>query len=155
MRTSVRSRLLLFGVLVALAAGSGCATKPAPLPPAAPVVQAAQPGAAWVRTELYFSLGEWTETSLTTEPESRWMDFLDREVTPRFPEGLSVVDVYGQWRGTEAGVAVRRERSRLLVIVHADDPETSAKIDAIRDAWKKLTGEKSVLRVSQPAQVGF
>jgi hypothetical protein len=50
---------------------------------------------------------------------------------------------------------VRRERSRLLVVVHPDAPEASAKIEEIREAWKKQTGEKSVLRVSQPAQVGF
>ncbi len=31
--------------------------------------------------------------------EADWRDFLDREVTPRFPSGLSVVDVYGQWQG--------------------------------------------------------
>jgi len=109
----------------------------------------------WLRTELYFSLGEWMETALTTEPESRWQDFLDREVTPRFPDGLSVIDVYGQWRNAQAGASVRRERSRRLVIVHPDTPEASVKIEEIREAWKKQTGEKSVLRVSQPAQVGF
>ena len=154
MRTSVRSLLLSFCVLAALA-GSGCATKPAAVPAAAAPAVIVNTDAAWLRTELYFSIGEWTETSLTTEPEARWQDFLDREVTPRFPEGLSVIDVYGQWSGPAANVTVRRERTRLLVIVHADDPAASAKIDAIRDAWKKLTGEKSVLRVSQPAQVGF
>ena len=32
---------------------------------------------------------------------TKWRDFLDREVTPRFPSGLSVVDVYGQWHGKQ------------------------------------------------------
>lgn len=150
MRKSVRFLLLPLLALAALA-GPGCATNPGAA--TAPVVTEA--GASWVRTELYFSIGDWTETSLNTEPEARWQDFLDREVTPRFPDGLSVIDVYGQWRNPQAGASVRRERSRLLVVVHPDSPEASAKIDAIREVWKKLTSDKSVLRVSQPAQVGF
>lgn len=155
MRTSVRFLLPL--LMPVILAGSGCtstrAPAPAPTPVAVPVI--AETGAAWLRTELYFSIGEWTETSLTTEPEGRWQEFLDREVTPRFPDGLSVIDVYGQWRNPQAGGAVRRERSRLLVIVHPNTPEASGKIEEIRDTWKKQTGEKSVLRVSLPAQVGF
>ena len=137
--------------LLVVLAGSGCATKPSVAPP--PVV--VESGSSWMRTELYFSIGDWMETSLSTEAEARWQDFLDREVTPRFPDGLSVIDAYGQWRSPQSGALVQRERCRLLVVMHPDTPETSAKIDALREAWKKLTGEKSVLRVSQPAQVGF
>jgi hypothetical protein len=136
---------------VLVLAGSGCATKP----PAEIVSPVAAETTRWLRTELYFAIGDWTETALSTEPESRWAVFLDAEVTPRFPDGLSVLDVYGQWREAKPGAAIKRERSRLLVIVHADTPEASAKIDAIRDAWKRATGEQSVLRVSQPAQASF
>ncbi len=137
-----------------LLAGSGCATR------TPPVVTATQPSAAveqqaWVRTELYFSIGDWTETALSTEAELKWAKFLDAEVTPRFPDGLSVMDVYGQWRSAKAGSLVQRDRSRLLVIVHADTEEASAKIEAIRAAWKQQAGEESVLRVSQPAKVSF
>src|SRR5579872_2119619 len=51
----------------------------------------------WVDTKLYFGLG------LIDRPEqgvseADWRGFLDREVTPRFPNGLSVLDVYGQWQ---------------------------------------------------------
>ena len=30
--------------------------------------------------------------------DADWGQFVDAEVTPRFPDGLSVNDVYGQWR---------------------------------------------------------
>lgn len=136
-----------------LLAGSGCATR------TPPVATATQPSAGieqeWVRTELYFSIGDWTETALSTEAELKWAKFLDAEVTPRFPDGLSVIDVYGQWRSAKSGGALQRERSRLLVVVHADTEEASAKIEAIRAAWKQQAGEESVLRVSQPAKVSF
>jgi len=29
---------------------------------------------------------------------SAWARFVDREITPRFPDGLSVVDAAGQWQ---------------------------------------------------------
>ena len=31
--------------------------------------------------------------------ETEWRSFLDKEVTLRFPAGLSVMDLYGQWQG--------------------------------------------------------
>jgi hypothetical protein len=86
--------------------------------------------------------------------ETRWRKFLDAEVTTRFPSGLTVVDAYGQWQGT-GEKTVERLRSRVLIIVHPDSSVESAKIDAVRTAWKKLTGDESVLRVSRPAQVSF
>lgn len=147
----MRSPRFLIPLLVLALSGAGCATKPA----ATATMPAAVEPQRWVRTELYFALGDWTETALSTEPESRWAAFLDAEVTPRFPDGLSVIDVYGQWRDAKPGALIKRERSRLLVIVHADTPEVSAKIEAIRAAWKRAAGEQSVLRVTQPADVRF
>src|SRR5271168_17538 len=73
----------------------------------------AHPGqtSGWVDTKLYFGLG------LADNPnqgvsEARWREFLDREVTPRFPNGLSVLDVYGQWQG-KTQTAPERLRSKL------------------------------------------
>jgi hypothetical protein len=142
---------ILFFALASLLA-PGCATKTGVK---ADVVAPAKPSVGWMRTELYFALGDWAETALSTEGESRWAAFLDREVTPRFPDGLTVVDVYGQWRSPKPGSPVLRERSRLLVILHPATPEASVKIEAIRAAWKQPAGEESVMRVSQPAEVQF
>lgn len=52
----------------------------------------------WVDTRLYFGLGPAGVPDKGVS-ENAWRDFLDKEVTPRFPAGLSVVDVYGQWQG--------------------------------------------------------
>jgi hypothetical protein len=86
--------------------------------------------------------------------EAQWRDFLDKEVTPRFPDGLSVVDVYGQWQGKNEN-ALERLRSKLLIIDYPDSPENRAKIDAIRAAWKQRTGDQSVLKETEPADVSF
>jgi hypothetical protein len=84
----------------------------------------------------------------------QWRAFLDKEVTPRFPSGLSVMDVYGQWQGNKQPVPTRL-RSKLLIVDYPDTAENRAKVDAIRAAWKRQTGDQSVLRVTQPADVSF
>jgi len=107
----------------------------------------------WVDTRLYFGLGP-ADHQTKGVSEQAWRDFLDHEVTPRFPSGLSVLEVYGQWQGKQQ-TAPDRERSKLLVIDYPDTFENEANIDAIRIAWKKRTGAQSVLKVTQPAKVSF
>jgi len=153
----MRLRVSLFTILVALQI-VGCvqhhgATAPATAPTLAGDTQ--HPGTAlnWVDTKLYFGLGpaDHPEQGIS---ETEWRAFLDREVTPRFPSGLSVLDVYGQWQGKDQK-QVERLRSKMLIILYADSAENRAKIDAIRAAWKKKTGDQSVLRVTEPADVSF
>lgn len=107
----------------------------------------------WVDTRLYFGLGpaDHPEQGIS---EARWREFLDREVTPRFPDGLSVAEVYGQWQGKEQKMP-ERLRSKVLIIDYPDNQQNREKIDAIRAAWKHQTGDQSVLRVTQPAEVSF
>jgi hypothetical protein len=107
----------------------------------------------WVDTKLYFGLGPADNPDKGTS-ETQWRDFLDKEVTPRFPAGLSVVDVYGQWQGKGQSTPSRL-RSKLLIIDYPDTQENRDKIEAIRAAWKQQTKQKSVLRVTQPADVSF
>ncbi len=107
----------------------------------------------WVDTQLYFGLG------LADAPdkgisEAKWREFLDREVSTRFPDGLSVLDVYGQWQGVKQ-TTPERLRSKLLIIDYPNTQENRDKIEAIRSAWKKLTGDQSVMRVTIPADVSF
>jgi uncharacterized lipoprotein len=107
----------------------------------------------WVDTRLYFGLGPADQPQQGVS-EQVWREFLDREVTPRFPGGLSVIDVYGQWQDVRQANP-ERLRSKLLVIDYPDTPANRAKVEAIRAAWKQRTGDQSVLRVTQPADVSF
>ena len=112
----------------------------------------------WVDTQLYFGLGLADATDSDEKgkgvSEAAWRDFLDTEVTPRFPAGLSVVDVYGQWQGKRQK-SPERLRSKMLIVDYPGTPENAAKIEAIRAAWKQKTGDQSVLKVSQRADVSF
>lgn len=156
------SRGAFIGLLATLGA---CATgAPATSVPAAVSAtlqgDAARPALAqgWVRSELYFGVGE--ESGPTDRPqaehisEAQWRAFLDKEVTPRFPDGLTVFDAYGQWlfRGAREP---NRLGTKVLVILHEDTPQRTADIVAIRLAWKQATKHQSVLWSKQPAEVSF
>jgi|ERR1035438_187096 hypothetical protein len=152
----MRAAWLAVVLSVALA---GCAHQPVASTPAsvAPTLTGdpAHPGQAkgWVDTKLYFGLGPADSTDKGLS-EAQWRAFLDKEVTPRFPDGLSVVDVYGQWQGKNQ-TTPERLRSKMLIIDYPDIPENRDKIEAIRAAWKQMTGDQSVLRVTEPVDVSF
>jgi hypothetical protein len=84
--------------------------------------------------------------------ESRWSRFLTREITPRFPDGLTVVDASGQWRDPDRNRIVR-ERSKLVTIVM--EAAAQDKIDAIVEAYKRQFRQQSVGVVVRPACVSF
>jgi hypothetical protein len=84
---------------------------------------------------------------------ARWRQFLAREVTPRFPDGLTVYETTGQWRDPQRKVVVR-ERSRVLRIIVAGEP-ANEKIAAIAEAYKKQFAQKSVGIVTRPVCVSF
>jgi hypothetical protein len=143
-------------LLVLGTAFAGCVRRAA-APVTAPSLtgDAAHPAHAqgWVDCRLYFGLGPADDAGKGVS-EAQWRDFLDKEVTPRFPDGLSVLDVYGQWE-SKTETTPERIRTKLLVIDYENTVENRAKIDAIRSAWKLRTGDQSVLMVTEPADVSF
>ncbi len=105
---------------------------------------------AWVKSELFFGLAPWEAEGLgLAAAEGTWRAFLDEEVTPRFPDGFTVLDGYGQWRA-DARSGIERSRSRVLVIVHPATAAKRAGLEAICEAYKARTGEKSVLVIETP-----
>jgi hypothetical protein len=85
--------------------------------------------------------------------EVRWRAFLAKEVTPRFPDGLTVYETTGQWRD-EKGM-VTREKSRVLRIIVAADEQVMDKVAAVAEAYKKQFAQKSVGIVTREACVSF
>ena len=89
----------------------------------------------------------------TTVSEGDWKVFLDQDVTPRFPDGLSVMDVQGQWRASNGQIV--REPSKMLYLVLDGGPDDPAKIAAIREGYKRRFHQQSVLLIIRPACVSF
>jgi len=79
--------------------------------------------------------------------EAEWARFLDATVTPAFPQGLTVIDAAGQWRG--ASGAVTREPSRLVVLLHPRDARADAAIATIVSAYRQAFAQEAVLQERQ------
>ena len=80
--------------------------------------------------------------------------FVDREITPRFPDGLSVVDAAGQWLDPDKKRVVR-EPSKIVTIVLRDSEKGQSEVDAIAQAYKKLFKQQSVGVILRAACVSF
>jgi hypothetical protein len=104
--------------------------------------------AGYARTELFFGKsipggGTVTDASFT--------QFLDQEVTPRFPAGFTVVPAMGQYRETNG--VIDHEASDMLILFYSRDSasDASKKIDEIRGAYNKTFHQESVLREDEQA----
>jgi Protein of unknown function (DUF3574) len=86
--------------------------------------------------------------------EAAWSRFLAREITPRFPDGLTVLDAAGQWRDPVGGRAVR-EPSKMVIIVTADDAPARERIAAIVTAYKQRFRQRSVGWISHAVCAAF
>ncbi|WP_334161355.1 DUF3574 domain-containing protein [Phenylobacterium sp.] len=134
-------------MLLALAL-SGCATierAQAPREPACPA------GQEHLRTaQLFFgrSAGQTPNVS-----EAAFSQFVDQEITPRFPDGLTVMDGGGQWRGSENQLI--REAAKVVLIVLPRKGDALQKINAVRDAYKTRFSQETVLLITQAACVSF
>jgi hypothetical protein len=86
--------------------------------------------------------------------EADWNRFLEEEVTPRFPDGLTVMSASGQWRDTERGTVVQ-EPSKVLVLVLGDEAKDKPRVAEIASAYKQRFKQQSVLTMLRPACVSF
>jgi len=86
--------------------------------------------------------------------QKEWNAFLKRTVTPRFPDGFTVYDAYGQWRDSETH-HVTREKSKVIVIATADTAPVRANITDVSDAYRKLFHQQSVAIVTNSGCSAF
>jgi hypothetical protein len=128
---SVRIVVVFVGMAVA-ALLSGCTVLPQDCAP---------PAQSMVSADLVFgrNIGDRLGVS-----DAAFADFLAREITPRFPDGLTVVDARGQWRDSERSRIVR-EPSKLVLLTFPDDATQRERLTAIADAYKKRFRQQSVL----------
>jgi len=77
-----------------------------------------------------------------------------REITPRFPEGLTITDAIGQWRDPANGRMVREPSKRVEIVLtgHADD---EARLDAVVAAYRRRFHQHSVGVIVQSACISF
>jgi hypothetical protein len=105
---------------------------------------------AFVRTELFFGRNKPDGTEVT---EQQFDEFLAEVITPRFPEGLTVVQGRGQFLNSQ-GMLVREATVVLIVLYPLEQRrDRSAKLEEIRELYKEEFQQESVLRVDNPLPV--
>lgn len=116
----------------------------------APALSCRGPARVMARLEMLFGTSRAQGAPIT---DDEWTSFLDTEVTPRFPGGLTVLRGPGQWRDSDGHLA--KEQSNILVIWHDATSSTEAHIEAIRSAYKERFDQESVMRVDSASCVSF
>jgi hypothetical protein len=86
--------------------------------------------------------------------EGDWGRFVDREITSRFPAGLTVFNAAGQWRDKVSNKIVR-EPSKIVQIVLPGDDGEFARLNEIAAAYKTRFKQQSVGVIVRPACVSF
>lgn len=109
-----------------------------------------EPSRIMSRLELLFGTARADAAPVS---EGEWSSFVDKEVTPRFPSGLTVLSGPGQWRGDDG--ALTKERTNIVVVWHEPSPGTNDKIESIRSAYKLRFAQESVMRVDSLSCVSF
>ncbi len=108
----------------------------------------------WIRTELFFGSAKPDGTAVT---DAEWRDFLNKEITERFPDGLTVLSGVGQWQ--EADDTIVQETSRIVIILYPGEyaHDSGLKIEEIRAAYETQYHQESVLRAddSRPVCTSF
>ena len=85
--------------------------------------------------------------------DADWDAFLADTITPRFPDGLSVIDVAGQGR-TDDG-SIERERTKMLLVLAPQGGDALERMNEISAAYKQRFSQNSTLRVVTEACVAF
>ncbi|MFT4164839.1 MAG: DUF3574 domain-containing protein [Microlunatus sp.] len=108
-------------------------------------------GERFARTELFFG----TERPGPDVTNRQFKAFVDRVVTPRFPDGLTQYDASGQFRDSTGRIV--KEQSKVIVLLYpiADAGQSTVKIEEIRDIYEKAFDQESVLRADSVELVDF
>jgi hypothetical protein len=126
------------GSLIVVLGLAGCASGPTKL--------ACPTGQSELRTAQIF-LG----AAKVSDSELR--KFVDAEVTPRFPDGVTVVDGGGQWKGDDNRLI--REASKVVLIVLPPKGDRHSQVEAVRMAYRTRFKQESVVVLPPPACVAL
>lgn len=126
---------------MALALG-GCVTTGAPACPPG--------GSEKVIAELLFGRNIGHRLGVSERDFAR---FVDTEVTPRFPNGLTILDTRGQYR--LAGGGLVREPGKMIVIVLGEEVRDLPRLAEVASAYRRRFAQDSVGIVTRRACVAF
>ena len=138
----IRQIALACGFCLAVALMSACSGTPA--------LSCPEGTERWVEYQMFMGRGGPDGEMVG---DRAWDAFLDAEVTLRFPDGLTVVDGQGQWRGADNDI--KQERSKLLVILAPPGDDARRRLDQIALQYKLQFDQEAVLQTVDETCVAF
>ena len=129
---------MAIGLIASIAVVSGGAAQP--------LLQCTGSQNLWVTAELLFGRSRTSDVA--------WRRFLATEITSRFPDGLTVLDVRGQWRAP-GSTRIAQERSTIVMIAMPPSADNNERLQAIIEAYKGRFKQQSVGLIVRPACVSF
>jgi hypothetical protein len=145
MHTFLLNRFLLL-VLVPVLSACTPATRSCGLETSAPTA-AVQNG---VLDRLFFGREIPSGGSVSDE---QWAVFVREEITPRFPDGLTLWQAEGQWLDPR-GILVK-EPVMIMEVIHPASADADTRIEAIALGYKRRFHQDAVLRVRTAADVRY
>lgn len=106
----------------------------------------------FAKTELFFGLSKPDGSQVS---EAEFQRFLAREVTPRFPDGLTLLSGQGQFKNSDN--ILQKEPSKLMVLFYPIEQARGSdrKVQKIRQTYKLMFQQESVLQVDEISCVSF
>jgi hypothetical protein len=101
--------------------------------------------------KMYF--GQSIPGGHTVQPRA-WTRFLSAAVTPRFPDGFTVYDAYGQWMDPKMSKP-SQERTKVVEIAVPDSLAARTAISDIARSYRETFHQQSVGVVTQPGCAAF
>ena len=103
------------------------------------------------RTDLFFGTDR---VGMAPINDSEWQSFVDNVITPRFPDGLSMYPVAGQYlQGMMVGLI--KEKSYDVVLLHDGTDGPSQALEQIRATYKTQFKHEAVLRLDTAVCLSF
>lgn len=85
--------------------------------------------------------------------EVEWQLFLNRVITPRFQEGLTVMDAYGQYLNSSGKLT--REKTKVVILIYENSSNRNQMIEEVIASYKQKFQQESVLRVNTNVRLSF
>jgi hypothetical protein len=95
----------------------------------------------WIRDTLYFGLSIPGGGQVT---DADWKRFETDVIGGAFPQGFTVIDAHGAWRGANGETAA--EATRIVIVTHADDATAESAVRNIADRYRTMYKQEAVMR---------
>ncbi len=102
------------------------------------------------RTDLFFGSSKPNGKEISN---IEFQQFIDREVTSRFPNGFTLLSGDGQFKN-DRGI-ILKERSHLLILLYPGGENNNQQIEQIRKAYVTAFQQQSVLRADESTCASF